>query len=983
MNMFKQPSRKWRASLLAVALLATTSPTAFAQVTTGTIRGDIGGGTSGVSVTARNVETGFSRTVQTGAGGAYVFPSLPPGSYEITADGKTTAVRLQVGQSLVVDLGVTSGGELLVSGQKPQIEVITSEVGTNVSKEQIDLLPQSSRNFLNFAALAPGVRVSREETRQQFGGGATNSGGDSLAAGQTNVFIDGVSLKSNIQQGGLVGQDSSRGNPFSQLSIQEFKVLTQNFRAEYEQSGSSVITAVTKSGTNQFHGDVFGLFARRAFQGREFFDKQNDAPKPAFSRNQFGADLGGPIIKDKLFFYVSYEGNFQDRAETVRPNTPTAQQLAELGFNPQDFAGTQVSPFREHLGFAKLNWNISDHQLAEATFNIRKESDIRDFGGLNALERANNIQNDVKTARFKHQFDSGNFLNEFSFDWLNSVFLPTALNPDLVGRVYLNPNIINLGGQPFTQRAEQTSYTIRDNVTLSDLNWHGRHLIKTGFRLSFQKANVLFGPFNNPEFRFQEDPTRNENFSFPFEAVIGLGAPTINANNTQFGAFVQDDWDVTDKLQVNLGLRWDIEFNPNDNNYVTPAAQAAALRQLEINRDAANAAAAATGATLAPDAFTFHADDYISNGNNRPLYFGQFQPRIGFSYDVFGDKKTVLFAGWGRFFDRTLFRNAAEESVLPQVSQRTIEFSLDGAPRDGQPTIAFNPSFFSREALLNLINTGQAPGGEIRVLNNNQPPPRSDQFSIGVRQKIAQFQTALTYSHIRSIDDISYFPGNRLNYDLNNDGALDFIQTPNGFGTVVASAAGQATRFNAVYVTIDKPYTPQSHWGFDIAYTLSYAKQRAGSFNFDFINPNTAPFVPNGANERHRIVISGIADLPYGFQLTTLTTLATGQPFLVIDASQGFGSRLRIGDFGDQPGLFAVKTVDARLQKNIKFEYAGGHQVVSLYVEANNIFNTPVYTGFNNIFIPVGGPVPDNLGEPNNTNRALVRTVQFGAKLSF
>lgn len=963
---------------------------AQAQLTTGTIRGTIAGAAAGVKVEVRDDSTGFVRSVETRPDGTYVLAGLRPGTYKltaITAEGAVEeTVRLQVAQTLTVDLRGKTAAELEVIevvGVAPGFELRTSEVGTNVTAEQIQTLPQGSRNFLNFAQLAPGVRISRDEFRVQFSGGATNASGDSLAAGQTNVFIDGVSLKSNVQQGGLVGQDASRGNPFSQLAIQEFKVLTQNFKAEFEQAGSSIITAVTKSGSNEFEAQAFGLDARKALREKTFFQDRDNLPKPDFSRDQFGASFSGPIVKDKMFFFLSYEGRRENRNNTVVPGVVSPEQMADLGFDPQQFSGTMSSPFREHLGFAKLNWDINDRQALELSANIKRTHEIRDFGGQNSLEHANNIRNPVATVRGRHQYFGDSFVNELSFDWRRGVFDPNPLNtqdPELIFR-----NVINLGGQSFQQTVVDKVATVRDNITFSDFEWHGNHVVKTGVRLARAVAEVEFGAFINPQFVFQDDPALDLDFSFPAEARLGIGDPNLDVSNKQFGIFLQDDWDVTDKLTLNLGIRWDFESNANNKNFTTPDAQADTLRLLEEVRATDAAAGLAAGLTPAPDSFDFRAEDFISTGNNRDAYKKAIQPRLGLSYDLFGDERTVLFAGWGRSFDRTLFRVAAEESVLSRFEQRVFRFSLDGAPRFGEPTIPIDQlSSLTREGLLALAASGFDPGREVRVVTNGLKPPRADQFSLGVRQQVNLFETlfntSITYSHIRTKDDIAFFPANRSLFDRDGNGVLDFIPTPRdfgNFGTVVAGVNGQDTRFNGLFMTLDKPYTEASGWGFGVAYTLAFAKQRGRTFNFDFINPNTAPFLNNAADERHRIVINGIVDLPYGFKLSTLTTLASGQPFTLIDLSKGFGRNVRVEDAGDQPGLFGFKQVDLRLQKDFKLR---GETTLSLFAEAINVFNTDNLGGRDG-FIPFEGDNP-NFGRPFGL-AGPPREIQFGGILTF
>lgn len=950
----------------AAMAFAVATP-ASAQVTTGTIRGDVSGVGAGETVTARNVDTGLTRSATTSVDGTYQIAGLRPGVYEVTIGGETETVRLLVGQALIVDLGFEDDADVIVvQGTRRRPEVITSEVATNVTTEQIETLPQSSRNFLNFAQLAPGVRVSRDEFRQQFSGGASNATGDPLAAGQTNVFIDGVSLKSNINQGGLVGQDASRGNPFSQLAVQEFRVLTQNFKAEYEQAGTSIITAVTKSGTNEFEGQAFGLFQRDGFRENDFIRERRDEPKPEFSRTQYGAALGGPIIEDKLFFFVSYEANDQDRVELVVPGQDEARlaELARIGINVNDFIGSQNSPFREDLYFAKLDWNINEEQTAEVSYSRREESDIRGFGGQNALERATNIENDVTAVRFKHQYSDEAFLNEFSLDYLNSLFSPSSLNPDIPGRDF--QGVINIGGNSTIQEVEESNITLRNNVTFSPVELAGEHLFKFGLRGSFQEYRVVQNLNGNPIFTFELNEDQGFDFDIPTNARFGVGDPELEAQNTQFGLFIQDDWNITDKLQLNIGLRWDVELNANNKDFVTPDDAVFALRELED--------------TLAAMGGDFDADDYISTGENRSPFLKAIQPRVGFSYDLFGDSGTVIFGGYGRFYDRTLFRNAAEEALFRQRLQAQFFFSEDGSPRPdtGQPTIAWDPSFLSREGLLNLLDDATiSPVGELRVYKNDQRPPRTDQFSAGVRQRIWLLQTSLTYSHIRGENDIAYFPANRT--PTPNDGGFFEFVPVTGFGNVVASDDTRATRFNALYATIDKPYSEESGWSLNIAYTHVFnADQRGRLFNFDDPRVGELPFLPNDAEEKHRIVVSGIVDLPFDFRLSTLSSFATGQPPLVIDATEGFGANVRTGNFL-QTGGFDIKQVDLRLEK----EFEIGPVIFTAFAEGLNVFDSD-NGGFNTIFVgPENDALPDISDREFDNLAGPPRTLQLGGRIRF
>lgn len=313
--------------IVTFACIAATVPLSVsAQVTSATVRGRVlvegEPAKAGTTVLATNTESGFTKRSTTQESGSYVLVGLAPGTYQIKVTGPgyeqtMRAVRVQIGQTVDLDLQVAKQAakldEVVVVADR-LVETRTSEVSTNVSTEQIEALPQGTRNFLNFAALAPGVRVNDKETSKTFQAGA-------LTANAVNVYIDGVSYKNQVINGGTVGQDSSRGNPFPQNAVQEFRVITQNFKAEYEQASSAIITAKTRSGTNEWHGDTFLYYQDKSLVAKDDFAKPGE-PKAQYERKQYGLSFGGPIIEDKMHFFVAYEGNDQDRASRVTLGNP-------------------------------------------------------------------------------------------------------------------------------------------------------------------------------------------------------------------------------------------------------------------------------------------------------------------------------------------------------------------------------------------------------------------------------------------------------------------------------------------------------------------------------------------------------------------------------------------------------------------------------------------------------------------------------------
>jgi hypothetical protein len=987
---FRTARRALGAALLATTLLAGTP--ALAQTTTGTIRGNVTAGetpAAGGTVTARNVDTGAVQTVPVGASGFYILPGLRPGAYDISvsgADGTAGPARrviISIGQNATLDLDTAAVASAPAGGDDSNVVVVgsrlgetrTSEIGTNVTNDQIENLPQGNRNFLNFAALAPGIRVLQTEFRQTFGGGGVgvNSDGDSFGGPQVNVFIDGVSLRSNVNQGGIVGQDVSRGNPFSQLAISEFRVLTSNFKAEYEDAGTAIITAVTRSGTNDFRGEAFGLYsddsmiATDALLRRQRRQNPNlDLPEPQLTRYQYGIALGGPIVRDRLFFFASYEANVQDRAYNVVPGGTPADQ-AQLPFDVTQYVGSFPSPFREHLGFAKLTWQADTDHLVELSGSLRIESDVRDFQGQASFERGSAVDNNVYTGRLRWDWNGNGFLNEFSIDYLKS-----DLQFGRIGEFGFGQNfqgIIQIGGRPDFQIVQQEGLTFRDNITLTELNWNGQHVIKAGIRVSFQNYRVGgTGPNSNPQFEYIRDargpgPGDDLSFAFPANVRFGGGDPNVEASTTQIGLFVQDDWEVNEHLTLNLGLRWDYDSNYNNKNFTTPPAAAAALLALGQN-------------PLIQPAF-YDVNDYISDGS-RPSDWNNFAPRIGFSYDVNADQRTVIFGGFGRYYDRALFRSAAEETLLSQYRSGELLFSADGQPRDGRQTILWNPNYLTpagfQALLTSLAADPTSPGtSELRVIPNDLKTPYTDQFSLGVRQRFGPFRASVSYSYIRGNDQIGYAPLNRSSVPGPN-GFYQYIPLINGYSNVVAAFNTRATRYHAVYLTIDKPYTEASGWGVGLAYTFAHSRERGYAFNFDFPNIGADPFVPNAGDETHRVVINGIVDLPWRFKLSGLVTWSSGLPFNVIDASAGFEpANLRIGYFNHLPDFFQV---DLRLQRAFRV-FSGGEFILS--AEVFNLFNHANYGGADG-FTCCGGNA--NFGVPNSL-AGPPRSFQFGATFRF
>lgn len=1015
------------ASALAMAISLGVADAAVAQVTTGTIRGSVTDGAqgeAGATIVARNVGSGFTARATANGAGGYVLSGLRPGTYEVTvstADGQSASDVVTIGVGQVGDLdlnvaatetadagaGATELGEVVVTGRR-LAEVRTPENATNVTTQQINTLPQINRNFLNFAALAPGVRLNADDAEVTISAGGQR-------AESVNAFIDGASLKSNIIAGGIIGQDDSRGNPFPQAGIQEFRVVSQNFKAEYEQASSAIITAVTRSGTNEFHGEVFGVYRDQSFIAQDVFSERRGLEQPDLEVRQYGFALGGPIIRDRLHFFGTYERKEEGRANVVDLGArATPAHRAQFA----DYVGTFGAPFEEDLFFGKLSWQPADEHLIDWSVTYRDESELRDFGGADSFERANDLAQTTLSSNLRWQWRTDRFLNEFAVDYRDYHYNPGAANFSDIGRTYrvfddtdtglpgFQPDyfggatIINTGGRDSTQDIHDNALTFRNDLTFSDIELNGLHTIKLGAKVSFQnyQVNKQFG--RNPFFYYDLDgrPELSGSTNIPYRVELGRSFPEVDLDNEVIGLYIQDDWQITDQLEINLGLRWDYETNANNNDYVTPASVIAGLDQWIASTDGGKPAG------YAPS--WFNRADYISTGNNRDPFAGAFQPRIGFSYDVFGDRSTVIFGGAGRYYDRINFNFSYDEIVKPFDIRQNAFFSATGRPvgQDRDPGPGVDLPGDAGDPILWLASYGTAAGldpvfatiagkGEVFLLANDFEPPRTDQVNLGVRQRFGDWQSEFTLAYGKTENEFTWQyltrcrEPNRPNDGggFGDNGGFCGPGGTNPYRGYFVSDHNKSREFRALYVKLDKAYTADSGWGLNLAYTWSQAEQNGGrdAFCFDCFSVESSPVRPTDNDERHRIVANGIVDLPFDFQLSGILTLGSGTPFDVFDG-RGANFVYRPNHGRPQqfnfilPNSWAYRNLDLRLTKN--FEFIPGQQL-SVYLDAINVFNFDNFAGFDGGTGSAASPNP-NFEQPS---RVLfpTRNFQIGMRYSW
>ena len=929
------------ALLAAVCLM---SASLGAQTVTGTLRGYVrtadGTPVGDAQVSARNPATNQLRGATTSATGAYTLGGLRPGLYEISVRRigfapTTLTLQIQVGQTLdqsfVIGATATQLAAVQVTAASTRAERKTSEVATNVTQAQINDLPTASRNFLDLAALAPGVRVDPD----RIDGRSKTFSAGAQPPQAINVFVDGASYKNDILVGGVAGQQDSRGNPFPRNAVQEFRITTANFKAEYQKATSAIITAVTKSGTNMWTGSAFADVQNQSFVALDTFSRAARATnanftRPDYSRYLVGLSGGGPLIQDKLFFFGSYEGNYQNRQGRLALQGNVPQLPASVqALNGQ----TNTSPFRSNLLFGKLSYNPNHSQLWEVTGDFRHETDIRRFGGqFSDIQRAysagENFRNTVATGRVKQTVYGTNMVNEAQVSYQMYKYNPDPLDFTNVGLVYDGDN--RLGGADTRQDLRQGRASLRDDYSYSGFTMGGAHAIKIGANYDYVTYDINKQLNENPYFTF----SGSNNNAFPVRALIGVGNPNLKTNNSEFGLYAQDDWAPTSRLTVNAGIRWDYESKMFNTSYVTPTAVRDSIlayrSQLLLKFDAPN---------------------YLTDGTQRKNFLGAIQPRLGASYALDEAQRTILFGGIGVFYDRQVYNSLIDETFARQHPNYEFQFAATAGPG----VLAWDPKYFSKAGLLAALASGIAPPTEVFLLPNDLKPPRSTQFNVGLRHDFGGFNAAVTYTGTRSENGLSF---EFANFDLNSDGGCCVSMSIPAYRNVLVANNSIHSWYNAMFLQLDRPYRAVEKgrgWGAGLAYTLAKAESE-GVDLFSFPRVYAFGFsryeIPN--SERHRVVVNGITDMPWawGLQASTLVTLGSGNRIASQDFSgpQPFFSR-GTGEPDKYQFLFpgkiwAFRNVDVRLRKDLLPLHG---QRVGITADIFNLFNFNNYGCFNDV----------------------------------
>jgi outer membrane receptor protein involved in Fe transport len=946
-------------SILAAAILGAevaavliTPAVVRAQSADATLRGKAPADTD---VTAKNVATGATRRTHVGADGAYTLTGLQPGTYRVDAGpGTETVVTLTVASTATLDLAGGNGGaaaqeaplqEVVVTGRRLN-EVRTSEIGATVSQQQIETVPQMTRNFLEFADTVPGVVFGVDaKGKTSLRGGAQNANG-------VNLYIDGVGQKGYVRSGVAGQAGDTQGNPFPQLAIGEYKVITSNYKAEYDQLSSAAITALTRSGTNRFEGQAFGTYSSDNWRAQTPGELAA-GEKSQSETKEYGIAFGGPIIQDKMHFFATYEAKRYQTPTTVLPGGSTPDDvIAALPANAADQLGPASIGFDEDLFFAKLDYEPTDLDRFELSAKIRNETSEGDQTGTAvAASAAIDTDNDDKRMELSWKHSADRWFNELQLTYEDTFYVPHVNSSGVSGSTYTyhvgpgnDPTILSIdGADPRAgQNKGQKGWAVGDNITFTDINWFGGdHTIKTGVKYKDVDLTAADAVNGLPVFFY--DVTSAGAAVNPWKATVALpvlGYPTTaKSEDKQLGLFAQDDWTVNDHLTLNLGLRWDIEWNPSYLDNKTPQFLLDALNA-EISPGLTYGES--LGLSSDPNV-RLDINDYISDGSNRSAYTKEFQPRLGFAYDLGADQQHVIFGGAGRAYDRTLYDYLQLEQTKFALASADVRFNDATHPCtvNGTDCVNWDPAFAQNPATLVALFNGRP--GEVDLINNDLKVPYSDQFSLGMRNRVGDWNTSASISRIISKDGFVFTLGNRYpNGDFWQGRSQPWGSSPPGLGALIVGNNGIETRSTELLLSIDKPFTEESHWGTSIAYTFTNAHHNRDineHYLFDAPSIDVFPFILSNAAAKHRVVATGTFSAPWGMLLAGKLTVSSPMPHnvtacLAAPATLPTGAACTAASY--VPSGKGYRALDLQVTKNFQLSDLGS---MYLRIDALNITN--------------------------------------------
>lgn len=1003
--------RVWQGLCLIAWVMLIAAPPAWAQATStfnGRILDQGDAVLPGVTVTVTNANTGVVRNAVTNEEGLYFMPGLEPGVYTIATDlaGFAPSVRervtLAINATITLDFRMGLAGvteSVTVTGDAPLIEVTQSKVASSIEATELQNLPMISRTVSGMLTLLPGATPVAELHRTKANVGTVSFAGSSGA----NVIpsVDGADNRDNHYGGPLMS--------FSTESLEQFQLASSQFTAADGRTGGAAVTIVTKSGTNVLHGSAFVFERDKALTSKDYFTQQRNGEKVPFSRQQFGGSFGGPIVRNRMFFFGAIEQWLEDTGQAV-PDvqfnelealvTATRAGAIPTGlvnldhprFGPQPGAlrmltiksNIQLSNNHSLIGRVATQKDTKD-AVAWTTNNDRREEESSEITAESAVVQHSWVMGNSKLNQITGQVNHMRFLGDSVSNITGGHYIRDFPSVDIFPPRLSFPTVVTGQGGAGGTMSNRYVIQIKDDFSAQI----GSHSIKLGANYNdLQNLGIINANEHFASIFFFDDPSvilRNSNGRYPqgFQtpgivrqwqqanggAINGQGYLLDTTTDVkQFGTWFQDDWRITPNLTLNLGVRYDIDFNLMD--------------QQNHHQNATRQVLEAIGNPYGGFPETSKLD---------------ISPRVGFAYDVSGDGGKVVRGGYGLYFDQ--YNTAAAAGDITSQGRRplnalatlvntaigvgqlaTYRFGIDPVPPP--PTDTAGDSLPRNSA-------GQ-------WLDPNIKDPRTHQAHIGYAHTLAANTViSVDYTHVEGRNEMRQI---NLNPIVRGTRVLapDFIRVfgvANTLSNVNIRAGINRSRYDALTARFQRRFpraTLQAHYTLAGAYSYGGStgnRSGAGLAQDSFDIFAEGEWGPNGPDERHRVVATGVFDLPYGVQLSPVFQIASARPYNLtagsdlngdgtnndryIDPATGQQVSLNTGR-GDKTVLFDLRST--------KFVALGGERRIGIFVEVFNVFNTANFGGSYNgnsrsaAFRQPTGFIP-GIGYP--------RQVQLGARFLF
>lgn len=961
-------SRSKRALLLCIALLLAFSSVVFAQGTSsatllGRVTDETGAALPGVTVTATNNATGVSRNTVTEADGTYRFPSLPAGTYTVVADlsgfGTVTTqeVILNVAREREINITLKQAAiseSITVTAEAPLIAT-TPAIGTSVSQEELENLPLNGRQFANLGSLAPGTQL--------------NYNADPTKPGQLTIALNGgIGRNVNFMVDGGDNTDDTIGGAlqnFNLEAVQEFTIQTQSYKAEYGRSSGGVLTVVTKTGTNEFGGSLYGFYREDSLNSKTVAEERAGGDKAAYERKQYGGSLGGPIVRDRAHFFATYE-------KTERPSS----YIIDTGGVFPNFDGDAVAiPFTDELITAKGTINISAAQYLQVRYGYQKNADKYGAGQLALPSSLGTLTNEYESYLLGHTWTLGSSrVNDFVFQYTT---FDNAITADSDEPALFFPSGVTSGQNINTpQTTVQEKSQFKDDFSWGSNFGGRRHDFKAG--AAWVHEPVLGGSFTtgtSGQFTLRDDDPNSP----VTQITVNGGFAGFETPVEQYGFYFQDDIQFSPRLTINAGLRYDLSTGFDLDQGTNPVLQVLSNQ------------------TTFSDAY--YLDDFRGWDGQLENDTNNWAPRLGFSYDLKGDGKHLVRGGLGRYYDfpytnaTILFPSEAVMSNFGTVYSLTDQNGIrnpDGTFfRPGQP----------------LPPGGATPIGQTLPGNVAHPSvtntPYSDQISLGYSTELNNWLGVnVDVTHIKYRDIPYRF---RFNGFLDNNG--------NPISTRRFASAGVTNNnrmwigdgeadYNGINLGMRARVSDRLEMqGF---YTLSevegnvlagadefrltngnHQPDRTGDLSTNFRNPHCdACYGPLDTDARHKVTFSTLYRAPFGFNVSGILRYRSALPY-----SDRAGADLNHDGFledlaDDQVNSLrgdSFSQIDVRLSKDFSFTGALGLELIAEVFNLLNAENPAAFIGNRSNTAQYRQPTAF-AGDPLQGEQRLI---QLGARFRF